>query len=165
MLRRTRTRGLLLAAAVVAAAIPALAQDRTQGPPTQSETQPAAPSAAAPAQQPATRPQPRQAPAAPAGEAEAEELGGYSLPPPPVEIPEDARRDPTRVGRLDPAQLGLGADPWGASSGALLSSLMRRLGAPQPTPTPMSLKPPSSKLPRLNGLCSQLFIIRRGVVS
>jgi hypothetical protein len=51
-------------------------------------------------------------------------------PPPPVELPEHARRDPWTVGRLDPAGLGLGTNPWGAASGAFLSSLMRRTEAP-----------------------------------
>jgi len=51
-------------------------------------------------------------------------------PPPPVELPEHARRDPWVVGRLDPVALGLGANPWGTSSGAFLSSLLRRTEAP-----------------------------------
>src|SRR5688500_7394156 len=41
-------------------------------------------------------------------------------PPPPVELPEHARRDPWVVGRLDPAGLGLGANQWGAASGAFM---------------------------------------------
>ena len=51
-------------------------------------------------------------------------------PPPPVELPDHARRNPWIVGRLDPVALGLGANPWGAASGAFLSSLMRRTEAP-----------------------------------
>jgi hypothetical protein len=51
-------------------------------------------------------------------------------PPPPVEYPEHARRDPRVVGRLDPAALGLGADPWRGASGAFLSTLLRRTETP-----------------------------------
>src|SRR3990170_3475327 len=54
----------------------------------------------------------------------------FPAPPPPVELPDHARRDPWVVGRLDPAGIGLGANPWGAASGAFLSSLMRRTEAP-----------------------------------
>ena len=54
-----------------------------------------------------------------------------SLPPsPPVEYPGWARRDPWIVGGLDPAVLGLGDAPWGAASGAFLSTLMRRMDTP-----------------------------------
>lgn len=52
------------------------------------------------------------------------------LPPPPVELPAHARRDPWVVGRLDPVRMGIGSDPWGAASGAFLSSLMRRMETP-----------------------------------
>ena len=51
-------------------------------------------------------------------------------PPPPVEYPDHARRDPWVVGALDPVALGLGANPWGAASGAFLSTLMRRMDTP-----------------------------------
>ncbi|MBA3512443.1 hypothetical protein, partial [Sphingomonas sp.] len=59
-------------------------------------------------------------------------IGEIALPvvAPPVELPDHARRDPWVVGRLDPLGLGLGANPWGAASGAFLSSLMRRTEAP-----------------------------------
>jgi hypothetical protein len=50
--------------------------------------------------------------------------------PPPVELPDHARRDPWVVGRLDPVGLGLGYNPWGTASGAFLSGLMRRTEAP-----------------------------------
>ena len=51
-------------------------------------------------------------------------------PPPPVELPDFARRDPTIVGGLDPVPLGFGPSPWGGASGAFLSSLMRRMETP-----------------------------------
>jgi hypothetical protein len=51
-------------------------------------------------------------------------------PPPPIEMPDHARRDPWTVGKLDPVAIGLGADPWGGSSGKALSLLMRRMDAP-----------------------------------
>ena len=51
-------------------------------------------------------------------------------PPPPVEYPSHARRNPWVVGRIDPAAAGLGPDPWGTASGTFLSSLMRRMDTP-----------------------------------
>src|SRR5439155_7463647 len=51
-------------------------------------------------------------------------------PPPPVEYPSFARRDPWVVGALNPADVGIGNEPWGAASGAFLSSLMRRMDTP-----------------------------------
>ena len=46
------------------------------------------------------------------------------LPPPPkpVEYPAFARRDPWTVGALDPADAGLGGNPWRGASGAFLST-------------------------------------------
>jgi hypothetical protein len=129
-----RTKGLLAAAAAAAIAIPALAQDTAQ---------PAAPlPAPAPSPAPAV-PQPATPP--PAGstpdsigesgtgvvslsQAEAEAL--LEPPPPPVEYPDHARRDPSVVGRIDPASLGLGANPWKGASGAFLAGLMRRMETP-----------------------------------
>jgi hypothetical protein len=49
---------------------------------------------------------------------------------PPIEYPGWARRDPWTVGSLDPAARGLGENPWGDTSGAFLSTLMRRMGTP-----------------------------------
>ena len=43
----------------------------------------------------------------------------------PQEVPDAARRDPSLVGRLDPAALGLGSDPFGAASGLFLERAMR----------------------------------------
>jgi hypothetical protein len=127
-----RTKGLLAAAAAAAIAIPALAQDTAQ---------PAAP-APAPSPAPAS-PQPAAPPPAASApdnvgesgtglvsltQAEAEAL--LEPPPPPVEYPDHARRDPGVVGRIDPASLGLGANPWRGASGAFLASLMRRMETP-----------------------------------
>ncbi len=44
----------------------------------------------------------------------------------PQEVPDRARRDPSLVGRLDPAAIGLGGDPFGAASGPFLERAMRR---------------------------------------
>jgi hypothetical protein len=63
-------------------------------------------------------------------EVAAGELPEAKPPPPPVEYPANARRDPRIVGRLDPVQLGLGASPWKGASGAFLASLMRRMDTP-----------------------------------
>ncbi|HYI42053.1 MAG TPA: hypothetical protein VD768_00310, partial [Sphingomicrobium sp.] len=51
-------------------------------------------------------------------------------PPPPIEYPEHARRDPAVVGVLDPMGSGLGPRVWGAASGPFLSTLMRRMQTP-----------------------------------
>ena len=48
----------------------------------------------------------------------------------PVEYPGWARRDVWTVGSLDPADIGLADDAFGTSSGAFLSTLMRRMDAP-----------------------------------
>ncbi len=63
------------------------------------------------------------------GVAELSELE-FEPPPPPVEIPDRARRDPWVTGPLDAAEVGLGANPWGDANGAFLSTLMRRTKAP-----------------------------------
>src|SRR4029079_2747640 len=112
---------LLVAAAAAAIALPALAQDATP------QSNAAAP---APAPGPA-------APSVPAGESETgvvelnpDQLTEVEPPPPPVEYPAFARRDPRLVGRLDPVELGLGASPWRGASGAFLGSLMRRMDTP-----------------------------------
>lgn len=67
-----------------------------------------------------------------ADETAVEDVANLSLPPPPapVEYPGWAKRDPRAVGPLDPERLGLGADPWGASNGPFLSTLMRRMDTP-----------------------------------
>jgi hypothetical protein len=116
-----------VAAAAIIVAIPALAQV-------------AAPTAntAAPAPAPAPTPAPQTAPSRPPDSVGESETGVVELdsaqqaepPPPPVEYPEHARRDPRLVGRLDPVDLGLGATPFRGASGAFLATLMRRMDTP-----------------------------------
>jgi hypothetical protein len=136
-----RTKALLIASAVLAIALPAIAQQTAQ-------PQPAPPANRYPgggigARQPQPRPQPQPQPqpqpsTAPltsggdADETAIEEVAPVNLPPPPppVEYPGWARRDPWVVGKLDPAAEGLGEDPWGSASGAFLSTLMRRMDTP-----------------------------------
>src|SRR4051794_40711840 len=123
-----RIKPLLLAGVVLALGIPALAQQGVQQPPsaTPSPVQPAT-NNIAPASQPSAL-------SSGPGESETsvEQLTADLLgpPPPPVEYPAHARRDPWVVGRIDPAAAGLGADPWGTASGTFLSSLMRRMDTP-----------------------------------
>ena len=128
---------LLLAAAAVAIAIPALAQDRPESllPPGFGE--PATPS-------PSPTPTPSPGPSARPGPSEGStvvETSPSALSPleadamvvemaPPIEMPSDARRDSSRVGPLPAAQTGFGENPWGRSSGKFLSILMRRTDTP-----------------------------------
>jgi hypothetical protein len=126
-----RIKALLIASAA-AIALPALAQQVAQ-------TQPA-PAAAPPA---ATAPQPQPQPSTAvttddlssggADETAVEEVTQpVAVTPvrPPVEYPGWARRDPWVVGKLDPAALGLGDNPWGDQSGAFLTTLVRRMNTP-----------------------------------
>ena len=114
-------------AAALALALPALAQ-QVQPPPTQPAPAPATPGTeptlTTPAGTLSTGP----------GESEitVQELTAEQPPPPPppVEYPAHARRDIWVVGALDPAQIGLGANPWGGASGIFLSTLMRRMDTP-----------------------------------
>jgi len=132
-MHRPRNR-LLLAAAAIAVAIPALAQESIL-PPGFGEPAPAPTTAP-----PATTSAP---PAAQPSEGGAVvETGLEDLLPldaadamaievaPPVEVPDEARRDPSIVGPLPAAQTGMGASPWGRSSGKFLSILMRRTDTP-----------------------------------
>jgi hypothetical protein len=129
-----RTKSLLIACAALALALPAIAQQMAQ-------TQPASPTQYPSGGIGATQPR-RQtsAPAAnPVGAADESAVEVVTtqtnLQPtqsiqPPVEYPGWARRDPWVVGALDPAAHGLGEDPWNGSSGAFLSTLMRRMDTP-----------------------------------
>ncbi|MGI8704297.1 MAG: hypothetical protein ACR2JJ_00595 [Sphingomicrobium sp.] len=122
-------RGYLLIGAAAAIAIPAIAQVRnTAAPP---ETQVPAQDTVPPATQPS--PQPQAAPAQTEG-GEVVEVDEQELttepPPPPVEYPDHARRDPFTAGALDPVQLGLRTQPWGDASGVFLSALMRQMDTP-----------------------------------
>ncbi len=146
----SRAKRLLAAGAALGLAIPALAQEvllppgfgNEAAPPAQQpqpQQQPAQPetNAAAPQRQPA-RPRPR--PDAGAreigelieGELTEEEAALVELPPP-VEIPDEARRDPRLVGAIDPVAWGLGPQPWGSANGTFLSQLMRRQSTPLPS--------------------------------
>ena len=115
------TRRLLLVGAVAAVAIPALAQ-------VQNTTAPAP----QPAQTAQPQPRPVQTQALRSSDTETTVVEQISNqpPPPPVEYPAFARRNPFEAGVLDPARLGLGADAWGSASGVFLSSLMRRMDTP-----------------------------------
>ena len=143
-----RNKLLLIGTAVALVGLPAIAQQAGQPAPStppqaqpQAQPQPATSSPAPTATAPGAEPAPAQsstprsrAPDAGAGESDTglAELSDLELPPPPppIEMPEHARRDPWVVGRLDPAAIGLGSDPWGAASGRSLSILMRRMDAP-----------------------------------
>ena len=133
-----RIKSLLVASAALAVALPAIAQQMAQ-------TQPASPtqypSGGIGATQPQPRPQqqssaPMASPAGGADESAVEVVTAQAnLQPsqpiqPPTEYPGWARRDPWVVGALDPAAHGLGQDPWNGSSGAFLSTLMRRMDTP-----------------------------------
>jgi hypothetical protein len=120
-----RIKRLLIAGGALAIALPALAQEvaQTQAPP--SSTTPQATPAVGGDETAVTQ-------ASPADESAVEQVSNLNLPPPapPVEYPGWARRDPRSVGQLNPEELGLGANPWGAASGAFLSSLMRSMDVP-----------------------------------
>ena len=133
-----RNRLLLAGGALIALALPALAQQAGQPAPA------TLPAPTAPVIQPATVPggepassaqQPQRTPPADSSVAESigiEEIDGTLLQRSyePVEIPDFARRDPWEVGRLDPTTVGIGSQPWGKASGAFLSQLMRRMDTP-----------------------------------
>lgn len=124
-----RNRSLLIAgAAALALAIPALAQQGGGSQPDPGGGQPVAnttgPTGGSRGISLSTGP----------GEIETliQQLEAAQLAPvaPPVEYPAYARRDPWVAGRLDPVELGLGANPWGSVSGTFLSTLMRRMDTP-----------------------------------
>jgi hypothetical protein len=129
-----RIKPLLIASAALVLALPALAQQTAQPQP--------APATLRANQYPNNTigpvlGQPSAAPSAtvansPADESAVEEVSALNLAPPspPVEYPGWARRDPWTVGSLNPGDVGLGDNAFGASSGAFLSSLMRRMDAP-----------------------------------
>ena len=119
---------LFLLGAAVLIALPAIAQQSAPAP------QPAQPAPAtntaspAPETAPATSPAPSSGP----GESGVELVSAETLPPPPppVEYPAWAHRDPWEVGLIDPQGASLGGQPWGNSSGAFLSTMMRRMQTP-----------------------------------
>jgi len=128
---RRRAKLLLAAAAAVALTIPALAQDQPESllPPGFGE--PLAPA-------PSPSPSENATSNASGGESAVEmvsldeaiaDLAVQDLPPP-IELPASARRDPSLVGPLPPAQTGYAVGSWGQASGKFLSVLMRRTKAP-----------------------------------
>jgi hypothetical protein len=125
---RRQTTFLLGAAAALAVAIPALAQDQPESllPPGFGE--------------PAPVPSPTANAIAPAGPADSlvqevspdaalAEMVQLDLPPP-IELPDFARRDPSLVGPLPGSQTGYAETAWGGASGKFLSVLLRRTSAP-----------------------------------
>lgn len=124
-----RIKLLLVASAVVAIALPAIAQQVAQ-----SANQ--YPNGGIGAAQPQPQTQPSSSDLSGGGDETAvEEVSPVNLQPtqpvqPPIEYPGWARRDPWVVGKLDPAAEGLGDDPWGGASGVFLSTLMRRMDTP-----------------------------------
>jgi len=124
-----RIKASLIAGSVLAVGIPALAQQAAQPPAGLAP----APASAQPVSNIVATPPPSSLFSGP-GESDTglEQLTADQLgpPSPPVEYPAHARRDPWVVGPLDPAALGLGAEPWGTASGTFLSSLMRRMDTP-----------------------------------
>jgi hypothetical protein len=128
-----RTKAWLIAGAAAALALPALAQQQPAAP--QPAPNPAQyPGGGIGAQQAAPVTQP--APSSGGGDESAVEvvnqvnLPSLRVAAPAVEYPGWARRDPRSVGPLEPADAGLGDQPWGTASGAFLSSLMRRMDTP-----------------------------------
>lgn len=150
---RPRTKRLLAAAAVVALAIPALAQDRPtsilppgfgDAPPPPPQSSPAPPPNSGSSSPDPLGPEPVtpspsvSSPASIGGDedqvSESDTLDNADVAaaaevPEPQEVPDSARRDPSHVGRLDPVAVGLGPDPWGAARGSFLEQIMRRTRA------------------------------------
>ena len=123
-----RAKVALLATAGIVLALPAIAQQvAQQSPPATNTAQP--PVSTTPR---ASGPRPGYLTPVSPGDVSLIELTDVNLPPPPppIEYPSQARRDPWVVGALDPAAHGLGANPFGSASGAFLSTLMRRMSTP-----------------------------------
>lgn len=137
-MNRPRLKPILAAAAALAITIPALAQDQPESllPPGFGSPPSAPPRSLAPA--PAPTPSENTTSNVFGGESGVElvpldealaELALEEMPPP-IELPESARRDPSLVGPLPPAQWGFSESSWGAASGKFLSVLMRRTNTP-----------------------------------
>jgi hypothetical protein len=119
-------RRFLLLGAAAAIAIPAIAQVQNAATPTTSP----APAQPAPAAQASQAEQPsNQSLEGGVATTDGNDIA-YQPPPPPIEYPGFARRDPFTAGALDPSQLPFGADAWGSANGAFLSSMMRRMETP-----------------------------------
>lgn len=121
-----RTKQLLIASAAVLLALPALAQQAAA--PTPAATPTPQGNSVVPSNATATPPE------GGADESAVEEVSSSGLnlqpPPPPVEYPGWARRDPWTVGSLSPRDANLGDDAWGTANGEFLSTLMRRMHTP-----------------------------------
>jgi len=120
----------------IALALPALAQDRPESilPPGFGEPATQAPQPANNQAPPASRPA-QQGPAESSGVQVVDLLDALAdltrpKPVPQVEYPASARRDPRFAGTLDPLAIGIGTQPWGATSGRGLEVLMRRMDTP-----------------------------------
>ena len=150
-MKQPRSRALLLAAfaAGAAMAIPAASQDAPESilPPSFGD-----PAAVPPPPPPAplvetvpppeppteTRPAPGRRPSPTVTLGEGDEIGeGEEVllepPPPPIEMPEEARRSPVVVGTIDGNSGGFSMGAFGASHGKYLQTLMRRTDAPLPS--------------------------------
>ncbi|QNM82676.1 hypothetical protein H8M03_11860 [Sphingomonas sabuli] len=124
------TRRFLLLASAAGLAIPAIAQVQEAAPPAPATTQPA-PATPAPAPTPSPSPAPAVSrPSTAVVDDVVEQDVTLEPPPPPVEYPDFAQRNPFVTGALDPASAGLGTDPWGQARGAFLETLMRRMKTP-----------------------------------
>jgi len=135
---QTRIKLLLTAAAALAVAIPAIAQDQPESllPPGFGEPAPAPSPTPSPAE-----PANTSAPAA-AGSDTAVQMVPMDqaladlIPvdvPPPIELPDFARRDAALAGPLPSSQTGFAQDAWGRASGKFLSVLLRRTHTPLPS--------------------------------
>nr|WP_295370540.1 hypothetical protein [uncultured Sphingosinicella sp.] len=142
---------LLGGAAALGLAIPASSQQApvlppgfgdpaNQPPPPPPPTEDPAPANVENVEPRPSRPAPRRAPA-PASdvavatispEDELAALAAINLPPP-IEIPDAARRPVDVVGALGPSDGGLGDNAFGTANGRFLSTLMRRIEAPLPS--------------------------------
>jgi hypothetical protein len=120
---KSTTKPFLLGAAALLA-IPAIAQVQNNAAPSPEP----ADTAVAPSPQPRAQAQP-EPPDAGAGVV-IEQRVVAQPPPPAVEYPSHARRDPLTAGALDPQSSGIGSDPWGQASGVFLSTLLRRMDTP-----------------------------------
>lgn len=126
-------RRLLLLATVAALALPAVAQVQDAVAPPAAAPTPTPTPTPTPAPSPAPSPQP--GPSQPvqdsggAGDVVEQDVE-LEPPPPPVEYPPFARRSPFTAGARDPADVGLGDQPWGQASGVFLETAMRRMDTP-----------------------------------
>ncbi|HEX8535605.1 MAG TPA: hypothetical protein VF662_15700 [Allosphingosinicella sp.] len=142
-MKRWRVNALLLSGAgLLALAIPALSQQTQtpepllppgfqEPPPPPAEENAAAPATPAPAP---SSPQATPLPGLEAVENSAlEDLQALEPPPPPIEIPDFARRPIDVVGAIGPAEWGLDEAAFGTANGRFLATLMRRMDAPLPS--------------------------------